>query len=403
MSNNCNSGCNCNDEKNNDKSTKDEFIATPHELSNIKKVIGVVSGKGGVGKSLVTSLLAVNTKKKGYNSAILDADITGPSIPKAFGIKDKVTGNEFGLFPNKSKSGIQIMSTNLLLDNDTDPVVWRGPILANTVKQFWSDVIWHDVDFMFIDMPPGTGDVPLTVFQSISIDGIIIVTSPQELVSMIVSKAVKMAEMMKIPIIGLIENMSYFKCPDCDKIHNIFGDGQVEKTSEKYNIEFLGKIPIDPKISNLCDQGTIESYENNFLNKAVEKIEQINRLKKEDLSMIKIAVASENENVTEHFGHCKNFNIFEIENNQITKTSSIDNPGHKPGFLPKFLNEKGVNIIISGGMGKSAIDIFNQNSIKVITGAVGNAKSIVEEYLKGSLKSTNSVCHEHKHHDDCEG
>ena len=215
MSEKCNQSCSsCGEDCADRKEAKTDFREKPHELSNIKKVIGIVSGKGGVGKSSVTSMLAVTMKRMGYNVAILDADVTGPSIPKAFGIKDKATGSEFGLYPLKSKTGIDIMSINLLLENDTDPVIWRGPILGNTVKQFWTDVIWGDVDFMFIDMPPGTGDVPLTVFQSLAIDGIIIVTSPQELVSMIVSKAVKMAEMMSIPVLGLVENMSYFKCPD---------------------------------------------------------------------------------------------------------------------------------------------------------------------------------------------
>ena len=187
----------------------------PHELSQIKKVIGIVSGKGGVGKSMVTSMLSVLMNRRGHRTAILDADVTGPSIPKAFGLKEKATGDQFGLYPVRSKTGIEIMSVNLLLEHDTDPVVWRGPIIAGTVKQFWTDVIWDKVDFMFIDMPPGTGDVPLTVFQSIPVDGILIVTSPQELVSMIVTKAVNMAKLMNIPILGIVENMSYFKCPDC--------------------------------------------------------------------------------------------------------------------------------------------------------------------------------------------
>ena len=186
---------------------------------------------------------------------------TGPSIPKAFGIKEKAKGNDYGIYPVKTKTGIDIMSINLLLNNDTDPVVWRGPIIASAVKQFWTDVIWEDVDFMFIDMPPGTGDVPLTVFQSIAVDGIIIVTSPQELVSMIVTKAVKMAEMMDIPIIGLVENMSYFKCPDNGKEYQIFGDSHIEEIADEHNLKVLAKLPIDPKISAACDKGIIEAYD----------------------------------------------------------------------------------------------------------------------------------------------
>lgn len=399
MSENCNQ--NCTDCSEDCADRKTDFTEKLHEQSSVKKVIGVVSGKGGVGKSLVTSLLAVTMNRKGYRSAILDADVTGPSIPKAFGIKEKVTGNEFGIFPAKSKTGIDIMSINLLLENDTDPVVWRGPIIAGTVKQFWTDVIWSDVDFMFIDMPPGTGDVPLTVFQSIAVDGIIVVTSPQELVSMIVSKAVKMAEMMNIPIIGLVENMSYFKCPDNGKDYKIFGDSHIEEVAEKHELNVLGKIPIDPKISAACDKGMVELFAGDWLEpvaKVLEEMLEVDILKEKNL---KIAVASENNEVTEHFGHCSNFNIYETVKGKIVKNESIPNPGHKPGFLPNFLNDMEVNVIISGGMGGGAIDIFNEKGIEVIVGATGNSKAAVESYLNGTLKSTGSVCHEHQHHDEC--
>ena len=266
MSENCNQSCSsCSEDCTERKEEKTDFSEKPHEMSCIKKVIGVVSGKGGVGKSLVTSMLAVTMNRMGYNTAILDADVTGPSIPKAFGVKEKAKGNELGLLPIRTKTGIDMMSVNLLLENDTDPVVWRGPIIAGTVKQFWTDVIWSDVDFMFIDMPPGTGDVPLTVFQSIAVDGIIVVTSPQELVSMIVSKAVKMAEMMNIPIIGLVENMSYFTCPDNGKDYNIFGESHIEEIADKHNLKVLAKIPIDPRISTACDRGMIELFDGNWL------------------------------------------------------------------------------------------------------------------------------------------
>ena len=237
-------------------------------------MIGIISGKGGVGKSLVTSMLAVAMKRRGYNTAILDADITGPSIPRSFGIEEKATGNGMAMFPVRSKTGIDIMSMNLLLENDTDPVLWRGPIIAGSVKQFWKDVIWDDIDFMFIDMPPGTGDVPLTVFQSIPVDGIIIVTSPQELVSMIVSKAVKMTERMSIPILGLVENMSYFKCDNCEKEHKIFGESNINKIAEEYKIDVIANLPIEPKIAAACDKGMIELFEGNWLDKLVETIEK---------------------------------------------------------------------------------------------------------------------------------
>lgn len=266
MSQNCNQNCNsCKEACTDRKDNMTDFSVMLHEHSSIKKVIGIVSGKGGVGKSLVTSLMAVAMNRRGYNSAILDADITGPSIPKAFGITQKAVANELGILPVRSKTGIDIMSINLLLNNDTDPVVWRGPIIAGTVKQFWSDVIWSDVDFMFVDMPPGTGDVPLTVFQSLPVDGIIIVTSPQELVSMIVSKAVKMAEMMNIPILGIVENMSYFKCPDCNKEYKIFGQSRIEEIANEFNIKLCAKLPIDPKLAAACDKGMIELFDGNWL------------------------------------------------------------------------------------------------------------------------------------------
>jgi len=276
MSKNCNQSCSsCSENCAERKEKKNDFTVKPHEMSSIKKVIGIVSGKGGVGKSLVTSMLAVTMNRMGYHTAILDADVTGPSIPKAFGIREKVTGNKSGLFPVKSKTGIDIMSVNLLLENDTDPVVWRGPVIGNMVKQFWTDVIWEDVDFMFIDMPPGTGDVPLTVFQSIAVDGIIVVTSPQELVSMIVLKAVKMAEMMNIPIIGLVENMSFFKCSDCGKEHKIFGDSHIEEIARKHNLKVLAKLPVDPKISSVCDRGMIELFNGNWFEPVVKILEEM--------------------------------------------------------------------------------------------------------------------------------
>ena len=249
-------------------------MVKPHELSKIKRVIGVLSGKGGVGKSLVTSLLAVLMRRKGYRSAILDADITGPSIPKAFGLKQKAAVREKGIIPVESSSGIDIISINMLLPNETDPVVWRGPMIAGVVKQFWTDVIWGDVDLMFIDMPPGTGDVPLTVFQSMALDGIIVVTSPQELVGMIVAKAVKMAEMMNIPILGIVENMSYFKCPECEKEYKLFGDSHLEEIAQQYGIKLLARIPIDPQLAQAVDKGQIEDFSGNWLDSIADNLEK---------------------------------------------------------------------------------------------------------------------------------
>ncbi len=266
MSENCNHDCqNCS--AGCDK--PESFLKAPHAESSIKKVIGVVSGKGGVGKSLVTALLAVMSQKSGYKTAILDADITGPSVPKMFGIgEERPKVNETGILPVPSKTGIDIMSLNLLLESQTDPVVWRGPVIGGTVTQFWTDVIWENEDFMFIDMPPGTGDVPLTVFQSIPVDGIVIVTSPQELVSMIVEKAVKMAEMMHIPVLGLVENMSYVKCPDCDKKIHVFGESHIDEIAKGHGLSVIGKIPMEPAIAAACDAGEVETLSGEWLSDA---------------------------------------------------------------------------------------------------------------------------------------
>lgn len=261
------------------EAAKADFSEKPHELSNIKKVIGVVSGKGGVGKSLVTSMLAVLMNRNGYATAILDADVTGPSIPRMFGIREKACASENGLFPVKSKTDIRIMSLNLLMENETDPVVWRGPLIAGTVKQFWTDVIWGDVDFMFIDMPPGTGDVPLTVFQSIAVDGIIIVASPQELVSMIVEKAAHMAQMMSIPILGIVENMGYVKCPSCGEEIRVFGESHIEETAGKFGVKKIASIPMDPRLAAACDKGLIELFNGDWLDAAAEMLENAGKLK----------------------------------------------------------------------------------------------------------------------------
>lgn len=235
------------------------FLVKPNDGTHVKKIIGVVSGKGGVGKSMVTSLLAVAAQKSGKKVGILDADITGPSIPRMFGIEgQKVVGSKAGLEPAVTKSGIKVMSINLLLPNNEDPVIWRGPVISGAVRQFWSDVIWGDLDYLLVDMPPGTGDVPLTVFQSLPVDGIVIVTSPQQLVSMIVGKAVRMAEAMNIPVLGVIENMSYVACPDCGEKIYLFGEGKAEEVAKKFQIPKTASMPVIPKMAELCDAGQIE-------------------------------------------------------------------------------------------------------------------------------------------------
>lgn len=395
MSENCSHECSsCGKECSERKA--DPFSCDANEFSKIKKVIGVVSGKGGVGKSLVTSMLAVIGNRKGYKTAILDADVTGPSIPKAFGIYERATGNEQGIFPVCSKNNIPVMSVNLLTENETDPVIWRGPVIANTVKQFWSDVIWGEVDYMFIDMPPGTGDVPLTVFQSIPVDGIIIVASPQELVGMIVEKAVNMAAMMNVPVLGLVENMSYAICPECGKKIHIFGESHIKEIADKHGVTNIAQIPLDSKIALACDQGKIEEFNGNWLDLLFENVVEV----KENKNM-KIVVAGMGNMVSEHFGHCENFILFDVENGMIVKEESIESPGHRPGFLPNFLADQGAEVVIAGGMGGGAVDIFNERGVEVIVGASGDARMAVEKYLKGELISTGSICHKHEHADEC--
>ena len=263
----CSSNCGSKDPK--------SLLVAPHPNSKIGKVIGVVSGKGGVGKSMVTDLLAVEFARRGYHCGILDADITGPSIPKAFGITEKAQGNETTIFPVKSnKYGEDIMSINVLLENESDPVVWRGPVIGGTVRQFWSDTLWDNVDYLFVDMPPGTGDVALTVFQNIPIDGIVVVTSPQDLVSMIVGKAMKMASLMNIPVLGLVENMSYALCPDCGKKIHVFGESHISEIAEEYHVPVLAQMPINPALASACDNGTVEDLDCSYLEDAALVIER---------------------------------------------------------------------------------------------------------------------------------
>ena len=263
----CSSNCGSKDPK--------SLLVAPHPNSKIGKVIGVVSGKGGVGKSMVIDLLAVEFARRGYHCGILDADITGPSIPKAFGITEKAQGNETTIFPVKSKKyGVDIMSINVLLENESDPVVWRGPVIGGTVRQFWSDTLWDNVDYLFVDMPPGTGDVALTVFQNIPIDGIVVVTSPQDLVSMIVGKAMKMASLMNIPVLGLVENMSYALCPDCGKKIHVFGESHISEIAEEYHVPVLAQMPINPALASACDNGTVEDLDCSYLEDAALVIER---------------------------------------------------------------------------------------------------------------------------------
>ena len=277
MSENCNHDCsscsvNC---PSRETGGENPFAAQANANSHVKKVIGVVSGKGGVGKSLVTSLMAALMRRRGHDTAILDADITGPSIPKAFGVTGPLMAGEDSIYPIVSATGVRMVSLNLMLEDETEPVVWRGPIIAGTVKQFWTDVAWGDVDFMFVDMPPGTGDVPLTVFQSLPVDGIIIVTSPQELVGMIVEKAVRMAGMMNVPVLGIVENMAYFVCDQCGKRHDIFGRSRVNEIAERHGITVTAQIPLDPRVADAVDAGRIESIEADWLAPMADALEAL--------------------------------------------------------------------------------------------------------------------------------
>ncbi len=249
----------------------------PHKLSKIGKVIGVISGKGGVGKSMVTALSAVSMQRKGYRTAVLDADITGPSMPQYFGLTGKADATHEGLLPKCTPNGIAVMSVNLLLDDIRQPVVWRGPVVSNMVEQFWTEVIWRNIDYMFVDMPPGTGDVALTTFQSLPVDGIVVVTSPQELVSMIVAKAVNMAKKMHVPIIGIVENMAYFECDDCHKKHYIFGESTLNAVARDFNLPIMARIPIQAKMAELCDRGEIESYRAAWLDEFGDALQNMAR------------------------------------------------------------------------------------------------------------------------------
>ncbi len=272
MSENCTHDCSTCSSACASRTAPQDLHEKPNEYTHVKKVIGIVSGKGGVGKSLVTSLLAVLTARQGYQTAILDADMTGPSIPRAIGIHEQALSSEIGILPARSKTGIRVMSLNLLLENETDPVVWRGPVIAGAVKQFWTDVAWGDVDFMFVDMPPGTGDVPLTVFQSLPVDGVVVVATPQQLVGMIVEKAVNMAAMMNIPVLALVENMSSFRCPDCGSVHAIFGESHADDIAKAHGISPVCRLPIDPKLAAAVDAGAVELCEEDALDTLVKKL-----------------------------------------------------------------------------------------------------------------------------------
>ena len=361
--------------------SKEDLLEPANKYSKIKRVIGVVSGKGGVGKSFVTSYLSVCMQKKGYQTAILDADITGPSIPKSFGIKGKVSNGPQGIVPAESENGTKEMTINLLMDKEDAPVIWRGPVIAGAVKQFWTEVAWGNVDYMFVDMPPGTGDVPLTVFQSLPLDGIIIVTSPQELVSMIVKKAVNMANAMDIPILGIVENYSYVQCDCCGKKMSVFGESHVDEVAQECELKVLAKLPLDSAIAKQVDAGKIEELDADYLEEASAFIEQVCPCVKED-KWEKIAVAVETDGeVAAHFNACKTFMIYEIEEDKLTSEKECSITENTQEAIEACLTEAGVNVLICGGIGFGAIQALMAKNIMVVPGQQGNAKKAVEDFL----------------------
>ncbi len=400
MSENCSQNCgSCSENCSSRKTNPADFREPLNSMSSVKKVIGVVSGKGGVGKSMVTASMAVLMNRKGYRTAVLDADITGPSIPKVFGMTEKAEAHDFGLLPVKSETGIDVMSINLLLENDSAPVIWRGPVIAGTVKQFWADTVWEDVDFMFVDMPPGTGDVPLTVFQSIPLDGIIIVTSPQELVSMIVAKAANMAKLMNIPILGIVENYSYLACPDCGKKINVFGESHIEEIAQEFEMDVLARLPIDPAVAQLCDAGRVEEIDGTLLQPAADKIEALLSDKNDEPKVRRIAVTTEGEEIFQHFGKCKAFTLFDVKGTEIIAKDVLDPDGSGHSALAGILKDNQVDVLICGGIGQGAKDALAAIGVELVAGASGNIDKAVADYLNGTLKhNADFTCNHHHEH-----
>ena len=371
--------------------SKDNGSSQIIDLKNegsVKRVIGVVSGKGGVGKSFVTSRLASIFAKKGYTSAVLDADITGPSIPRCFGLKDKAEANENGIQPALSKGGIQVMSVNLLLDDESVPVVWRGPIIAGTVKQFWSEVDWKDVEYMFVDMPPGTGDVPLTVFQSLPVDGIIIVTSPSELVSMIVEKAVNMANTMEIPVLGIVENYSYIKCPDCGKLIYPFGEGKTDDVGLKYGIPVLSRLPMDSRIASAMDKGLVEDLDMDVLGETADTIEFLLRnvdhsIDSDDYGEThKLAIAlDENEKMIGKLAAAVKFVIADTKGRKVLDRNYLEVKSAEEAVAS--LKSAGVDTIISNGVDKKLRNLLSVSGIEIIPILRSPVEDVIANFLDG--------------------
>lgn len=377
---------------------KDELKISLNEHSSVKRLIAVVSGKGGVGKSFVTSRLAALFQKKGYRTAVLDADITGPSIPKCFGVKEKAVMGEKGIEPVLTKTGLQVLSVNVLLDDEATPVVWRGPVISGTVKRFWTDTFWSDVDYMFVDMPPGTGDVPLTVFQSLPIDGIIIVTSPQELVSMIVKKAVNMAETMNVPVFGLVENYSYIKCLDCGKVMYPFGEGKTDDISAEYGIPVLARLPIDAKIAEAMDKGEVENLESDVLEDAAVTIDYLLKDKIFEKKEEEEDVFSESHRIALPFGNGGNiqmsfsksesFLIVDTKGREILKREVIEMAsGNKDSFAAILIGQ-GIDTLICTAIGPKDREKLTSKGVRVIPGISGLTEEAISIFLAGGYKDS---------------
>lgn len=379
----CTGSCNtCSANCSSRKPSKEELLEPVNKHSKIRRVIGVVSGKGGVGKSFVTSYMAVNMNRKGYRTAILDADVTGPSIPKSFGIKKKAKGNELGIFPEYSENGTGVMSVNLLIDNEETPVVWRGPVIAATVKQFWTEVVWGNVDYMFVDMPPGTGDVPLTVFQSLPLDGIIIVTSPQELVSMIVKKAVNMANAMEIPILGIVENYSYVTCKCCGEKMSVFGESHVEEIAKECGLKVLAKLPMDQSIASMVDKGKVEELDGDWLKEAADFVEQVCPVNKEEemKRTIKVAVATgADEKVAGKFANIEKLFVYTIEEKTVSPAEEL--PYQKENMVD-LCKQENIDILLCGGIGQELLGQMMMEHIMVIPGQEGTPAHAVAQFLR---------------------
>ena len=371
-----------------------------------KQVIAVMSGKGGVGKSAITMLLASSLRRQGFEVGILDADITGPSIPRGLGIDGPIFLGETGPIPVASPSGIKVMSMNLLLPGEDEAVIWRGPLISGAVKQFYEETEWGELDYLLLDLPPGTADVPLTVMQSIPLDGIILVTSPQELAGMIVGKARKMAGALEAPVIGLVENMSYIPCPHCGGRVEPFGESKSEQAAEAMGIPLLGWLPLDPEISKLADTGRLEEYRSPDVDTLVTTLLELAQRKEIGIGReagqtgttggnMKVAIVMEDSLVAPHFGHCQKVMLATIENGEVSSREVLDAPEHDCGALPRLFAERQVEYVIAGGLGGGALANLNRAGVKVLAGIQGTAEDALGRFLSGTLVGGDAVCGGH--------